>query len=397
MDASTPLPMVPPATAARTGWRSWRRAGTARSWPRPAPGRSTTPATRSWTGRGGGPAPAGSPSNLTIPRPTGQGQVADEGRGGQPGQYRPPAPTPPTPAREAGQGTAAPASVAEQRQSGDQHPHCGECRHPGRLVVGSLGPGAPGLVADSYRRGARPVFALPPPGPNTAEPGAISAPAPTSAPAHEGAPGTDPGTRANPDFADDQLAAVEPVAAEIDLRLDRTARPEAQQPGHRRSAVQVDVGPHRGAQQPGVPTHQHRPRDRLDAHLVGQPIGQPQAQVHLAAARVAARADTGQNHPDAHGGDQHPSRREQNNAAPSGHPPPGERRQPGHPRRVGQIRRRGRPDRPAQPGHRAQRQQRGSCPRWVFGGTGWTLPLSGEVGVAISSRWSARPARVGWS
>ena len=81
---------------------------------------------------------------------------------------------------------------------------------------------------------ARPALARPGPRPVTPEPGAISARLPIRAPGKQRAAGADRGARADPDLADVQPVAVEPVPGQIDLGLDRAALAQLEHAGHRR-------------------------------------------------------------------------------------------------------------------------------------------------------------------
>ncbi len=64
--------------------------------------------------------------------------------------------------------------------------------------------------------------------------------------------GADDGAGADLDLADEQLVAVQPVAAQVHLGLDRAAAAQLQHPGERRERVQVHLGRDLAAQRAGV-------------------------------------------------------------------------------------------------------------------------------------------------
>ena len=76
----------------------------------------------------------------------------------------------------------------------------------------------------------------------------------------QGAARTHPGVVADAHRADVQLAAVDPVAGQVDLGLDRAAGAEGEQAGDRRDAVQVDVAADPTAEQARVDLDQRRRR-----------------------------------------------------------------------------------------------------------------------------------------
>ena len=114
--------------------------------------------------------------------------------------------------------------------------------HPGRFCGRSLlhGPRAEPECAAGAPDHASPAGTVP----KTADPGATSA-SPHVRPGREGAAGTDAGVGTDPHGADVEVSPVEPVPGEVDLGLDRAARPQGEQTGHGRDAVEVDVGPTR--------------------------------------------------------------------------------------------------------------------------------------------------------
>ena len=57
--------------------------------------------------------------------------------------------------------------------------------------------------------------------------------------------------------------------------------------------MEVDVLADLGAERPRVDAHPRGPGQVGRAHLVGDPLGEPQPQVHLAAARVLAGSQVG--------------------------------------------------------------------------------------------------------
>ena len=93
----------------------------------------------------------------------------------------------------------------------------------------------------SARRASRPSAGPTGTRPKTAEPGAISAPLPIRAPGSSvlRAPIVELGADAHP--ADAHDVAVDPVAGEVDLGLDRGAVADREHAGDRRQRVQVDV------------------------------------------------------------------------------------------------------------------------------------------------------------
>ncbi len=87
------------------------------------------------------------------------------------------------------------------------------------------------------------------------------------------------------------------MTLQIDLGFDGAAvakREVARDRGHR---VQVDVLPHPRAEQLGVPAHESCTGDEPGICLVGESLGKPQAQMHLATSRVLAGGDSPEEDP----------------------------------------------------------------------------------------------------
>ena len=153
--------------------------------------------------------------------------------------------------------------------------------------------GAAGEPAQRWLAGTAPV---------TVEPAAISAPLPIRAPGISvlRAPTRAPAPMRTLPIRHD--VAVDPVAGQVDLGLDRRAAAELEQAGDRRRGVQVDVGADLRAERPGVGDHPGGAGHAGRAGQLGEPLGRPQPQVHAAAARVAARAHAAQQQPGPAGG-----------------------------------------------------------------------------------------------
>ena len=123
-------------------------------------------------------------------------------------------------------------------------------------------------------------------------------PAPTRAPGQQGAAGADRGVGPTRDRADVHDVAVDPVARRGRPRARPSSRAERQHPGHRRHACAGRRRPDRGAERPGVEPIHGAPARLIGADLVGEPLGEPEPQVHRArragrcrgARRRAARA-----------------------------------------------------------------------------------------------------------
>ena len=108
---------------------------------------------------------------------------------------------------------------------------------------------------------------------------------------------------ADRDVADDELVAVEPMPGEIDLRLDRAVVAKREHPGDRGQRVQVDALADLRAEQRG----EHEiPACRADpgrAARLDPALGEPQAQVHRAAAFISAGPNATQERPRHRGGE----------------------------------------------------------------------------------------------
>ena len=183
--------------------------------------------------------------------------------------------------------------------------------------------------------------------------------------------------------ADAQLVAVEPVAGEVDLGLDRRAVAEREQARDRWEGVEVDALADRRPEGPGVVGDPRRAGEVRRAGGVGELLGRPDAHVHAAAPRVRARPDAAQQQAGAGRRDRHPpGGRDEQRAT---RPPP-TTTTPSAPRRG----RRARPaapvsvsshDEPPQPDHRLQhqREQRGAGPGSGAGSGGPTAgPRAGR-------------------
>ena len=125
--------------------------------------------------------------------------------------------------------------------------------------------------------------------PTTPEPGATSAFLPIDGAGQQRGPRADGGVVADGDRADVEEVAVDPVPGEVDLRLDGAAVAERQHAGDGRGRVQVDALADPVAERAGV-VHQPRcARQVLGAAGLAEPFGEPDPQVHRAAAAVGAR------------------------------------------------------------------------------------------------------------
>ena len=102
---------------------------------------------------------------------------------------------------------------------------------------------------------------------------------------------------ADGDAPDVEHVAVQPVAGEVHLGLDRASLPEREQAGDRRHRVQVDVLADLGTERSRVELQRRRAGEVEDARLVGEALGQPDAQMRPAASRVGTGLDASQHHP----------------------------------------------------------------------------------------------------
>ncbi|QKS18267.1 hypothetical protein HUN59_08900, partial [Curtobacterium sp. Csp2] len=160
----------------------------------------------------------------------------------------------------------------------------------------------------------------------------------------------------DPDPAETEHVAVDPVPGEVDLGFDRRTFADREHAGHRRERVQVDALTDPGAERAGVVADPRRAGRRGAVDGLGDPLREPDAHVHRAATGVVARADAEQDEPGehdrerhlAHGGDEHREREHEG--------PPGQRRQGGERRRVQDARREGGPGRDPQPAEDLHRQ-----------------------------------------
>ena len=121
-----------------------------------------------------------------------------------------------------------------------------------------------------------------------------------------------------------------------------------------RSGVQVDVAADLRAERLRVRHHQRGAGHRGGAAEIRELLGEPQSQVHVAAARVATPADAAQQQPGATGRDRDPARRAEQHDPPGGEPPPG--RCGGAQGSADEVAQGAGDDRPAQPDDRQQRQ-----------------------------------------
>ena len=112
------------------------------------------------------------------------------------------------------------------------------------------------------------------------------------------------------------VAAVDPVAREVDLGFDRRARADVEHPGHRRQGVQVDARADPRAERAGVVDDPWRPGETDGIDLLRHLLGEPQAQMHAAAARIVAWAQAGEKQASGGRRERHPAerRREQRRA-----------------------------------------------------------------------------------
>jgi hypothetical protein len=153
-----------------------------------------------------------------------------------------------------------------------------------------------------------------------------------------------------------ELVAVQPVAGQVDLRLDRAAVAQDQHPGQRWERVQVDVPADPGAEQPGVRQDERGAGDLTGADGSRELLGQPQPQVHAAAARVRPGSHAAQQQPGGEGGDEQASWRQHEQQGADQH---GQHRDLGHrdaqPAEAEQQQ--AGPGGPAQPGDGEDRQQ----------------------------------------
>jgi len=147
-------------------------------------------------------------------------------------------------------------------------------------------------------------------------------------PRQQGAAGPDGGLGADLDLAEVQHVAVDPVAGQVDLGLDRRVPAEREHPGHRWQCVQVDTAADLRAERPGVVGDPGRAGQVRGTGGVGQVLRRPQPDVHAAAARVVARLDPAQQHPGAGDRDRHPPGRCDQHQPAGREPPPRHGRQP---------------------------------------------------------------------
>ncbi len=98
---------------------------------------------------------------------------------------------------------------------------------------------------------------------------------------------------------------VEPVAREVDLRLDRARLTEVEHAGDGRDRVQVDVLPDRGAEGTGVVLHQRRAGQIGRTELIGQALGHPEPEMDLATARIGSGLDAADQQACSGGGEKH--------------------------------------------------------------------------------------------
>ena len=258
-------------------------------------------------GRGPRPAPRPSTSSARTSEP-------DRHRQRQPGQAARAAS--PYDAGLVGEQQRRPPRRPAPRATGSQdseHRDRAVRRRPGAAGDRPRRPRPAGALLDALGRRPRPVLALGHRRRTPPSPGATSASLPTSAPGQQHAARADPGPGADPDRAEVHDVAVDPVAAEVDLRLDRAARAERGAcPVTGGSAVQVDVAADLGAEQPGVPGHVRRAGQPGGAELVDHAAG-PARAAGAPCRRAGGRPalDAAQQQPRAGGGEQHPAGRRQ--------------------------------------------------------------------------------------
>ena len=181
--------------------------------------------------------------------------------------------------------------------------------HSQRFGVGGRS-GANGLEVPPTRTAGEPAQRCPArTRPNTADPGAISAPRPIFVPGASVLRVPIVASAPDADAADANGVAVDPVAGEVDFGFDRGAVGDLEHARDRRDRVQVDVRAELRTERSGVVDD---PRcagqaDRVD--LVRDLLGEPEPQMHAAAARVVARLHAGEQQSGGRGRRRHPAER----------------------------------------------------------------------------------------
>ena len=130
------------------------------------------------------------------------------------------------------------------------------------------------------------------------------------------------------DVADVDHVAVDPPAGQVHLRLDRAAVAEGDQAGDRWERVHVHAVADLSAQRSGEVDHPGGTGEVGCAAGLGEPLGDPQSQVHRPAARIIARLHPGEQHADPARGDGHPAQRGDEDDERRQHHPPVHRLDP---------------------------------------------------------------------
>ena len=370
-------------------------AGTARCAPRRAPAASTTPARPAARAPGGGPprararaaarprAPAAASTTNPTTVESGSHSSAVATASGMPSV-----------SAQRGSRHGEAREHGEDRQPGEHDRRGGVGGEPGGTVRGPVvAPGAAGPAGEDGG-GARPGLA----GRHGAEHGRAGGHLGARSDVgsrQQGAARAHPRVVADPHRADVQLAAVDPVAGQVDLGLDRAAGAEGEQAGHRRDAVQVDVAADPAAEQPRVDLDQRGRRQAGGAQLVDEALGEPEPQVHDAAAGVGAGVHADEREPGRGGTQQDAAGRADEQQPAEQHPPPADVGQPVEAEhRAADHRAGAHPGEPAQGADRAEAQrgqhlgdlggqghrQHGGV--LAAGGGGHVVERRGEVGEA---------------
>ena len=174
------------------------------------------------------------------------------------------------------------------RQGRDEQGDGPVAEQPHRLVLRPLGPRPTGRRTPTGRR----------PGPQLARghlaehgrPGRDLGAVSDDGARRERAARTDAGVGPDRHGAHVQDVAVDPVAAEVDLGLDRAAVAEAEVPRDRGDRVQIDMAADARAQQPRVQAHEWGAGEVGRAELLREALREPDTHVHGSAARVRADA-----------------------------------------------------------------------------------------------------------
>ena len=190
--------------------------------------------------------------------------------------------------------------------------------------------------------------------------------------------------------------AIDPEAAEVHLGLDRGVAVDPQEAGHRRQGVQVDTLADARAEEPGVGGEERCSGEGGRGQLVLDPLRQPDPEVDLASAGVAARPRpaAGPAGPAARPG---PSGRGEKEERRSRYDhPPGERRDPVQAREQSrEVAAEHQPRQPAQGSESSQGEERGELARLGLPGDGEDLWSVRTTEPPSSSRVADSAAMVG--